>query len=481
MARVIRRRYLGGAAATVGGVLAAACGTPEVRYVEKPVITEKVVTVEKPVVVEKIVEKIVEKPAMAAGPKTIIFDTDWCPSGPRAEVTNRGVDAFMAKHPNVKVDIRCEAGRETAGSGSVFARSAVLIAADDMGDMFLWAGYVFVYWAKRGLFQDITPFMAQYKVTLDDYIHVPQHEVWPYPNGKIWGWPFQSGASDYLYNKSVLDRHGIEPSDDWTWDDVVEVAKQVQDPANNIWGMAPPSELTLMYQIGGQKGTDNGEYYLYDSPVGHQAMQFRYDLFHKHQLAPTPQAASEMGDRRPSSSKGNYVFWMGHPSAAFRKAMEENNFEAQLMRGPKWPANGLRAVSGFDQPHIITKWAGTHDVVAEAAALSAHMAGPETSDFILKYGNTGPTWKATYDSDAYLDSSRWNRNIIMEGFEHRFGDQAQEWWYPMYRARGPVLGQVWNGELSPLDGAREIGRLHKVIAELKTLHPPTNVLQADLG
>ena len=36
MASVIRRRYLGGAAAALGGLLAAACGEIEVRYVQGP-------------------------------------------------------------------------------------------------------------------------------------------------------------------------------------------------------------------------------------------------------------------------------------------------------------------------------------------------------------------------------------------------------------------------------------------------------------
>ena len=36
MAGVIRRKYLGGAAATLGGLLAAACGEPTVRYVGQP-------------------------------------------------------------------------------------------------------------------------------------------------------------------------------------------------------------------------------------------------------------------------------------------------------------------------------------------------------------------------------------------------------------------------------------------------------------
>ena len=253
MARVIRRRYLGGAAVALGGVLAAACGEVEIRYVqgpagpagpagpqgergaagaagakgaagaagqtivvekEKPVVVEKEVVkevvVERPVVVEKVVEKVV---APTAGPKRILFDTDWGPDGPRGEVVKRSLALYQEKRPEVTVDVRFSAGREQAKSGTVFARTAVLIAADDMGDLFLWAAYVFVYWAKRGLFADLTPYFKQFQVTLDDYVSIPQHEVYPYPNGKIFGWPFQVITRDWMYNKSILDRHGIEPNE----------------------------------------------------------------------------------------------------------------------------------------------------------------------------------------------------------------------------------------------------------------------------
>ena len=36
MAGIVRRRYLGGAAAALGGLIAAACGEPTVRYVGQP-------------------------------------------------------------------------------------------------------------------------------------------------------------------------------------------------------------------------------------------------------------------------------------------------------------------------------------------------------------------------------------------------------------------------------------------------------------
>ena len=524
MARVIRRRYLGGAAVALGGVLAAACGEVEIRYVqgpagpagpagaagargtsgaagakgasgaagqtivvekEKPVVVEKVVekvvTVEKPVVITKEVVKevVVEVPVSSSGPKRILFDTDWGPDGPRGEVVKRSLALYKEQRPEVTVDVRFSAGREQAKSGSVFARTAVLIAADDMGDLFLWAAYVFVYWAKRGLFADLTPYLKQFKVAMDDYVSIPQHEIYPYPNGKVFGWPFQVITRDWMYNKSILDRHGIEPNENWTFDDLINAARQVQEPDNNIYGMPAPAwwnHVMTMYQIGGDTGAHNGEYYLFNSPAGIQAGQFWEDIVHKHQVAPTPQVASE---KKLSTAKGNYAFFITYPSAAFRKAVG-TNFEFDFMYAPKWPANGERAVSHQDQAHMVTKWAGTRGVVAESAELAAHLAGPETSDIILTHGNTPPTWKALFDSDRNIPSDTFRRDILMDGFNYRYVHQAHEWWYPMARAWRPVINKVWAGELSYVNAAQEADRLNKLIAGLRTLHPTSDVLQAKI-
>ena len=114
MASVIRRRYLRGAAAALGGLLAAACGEVEVRYVQGPagpagpagaqgeqgttggagakgasgaagqsqtVVQEKVVTVDRPVVVEKVVEKTVEVPGKTIVPKKVFIWTNYYKPG----------------------------------------------------------------------------------------------------------------------------------------------------------------------------------------------------------------------------------------------------------------------------------------------------------------------------------------------------------------------------------------------------------------
>ena len=138
-------------------------------------------------------------------------------------------------------------------------------------------------------------------------------------------------------------------------------------------------------------------------------------------------------------------------------------------------------MSGGDQPHMVTKFAGSRGVLAETAELANVLSGPEVSQIVVEHGNTAPIWKATFDSDANLDSARWNRHIIMDGFNYRFGNQAQEFWYPMYRAWNPIFGKVWSGEVSGLAAAAEANRLNDVIVSLKTLHPTADVLQSKLS
>ena len=147
MASIIRRRYLAGGAAALGGLLAAACGEIEVRYVQGPpgpagaagtqgergatgatgttgsagaagqtqtIVQEKVVTVEveKPVVVEKVVdrpvvvEKVVEK-VVAPPPPLIVgqlnaFTGSLSYFGP----AHRNAAALAADHVNRAGGIR---------------------------------------------------------------------------------------------------------------------------------------------------------------------------------------------------------------------------------------------------------------------------------------------------------------------------------------------------------------------------------------
>ena len=265
MTAVIRRQYLGGAAATLGGLLAAACGEPEVKYVEK------------------IVEKIVEKPAPAAEPKTVIFDTDWL-EGVRGDIINQSLEEWAGLYPHVTIDKRNIQNPE----GGIVPKVTTLMAADDMGDLMLWAGFFFTYWAKRGIFADISPYLKQFKLSLDDYFYIPEHVIY---EGRTYGWPFQGGPKDFMYNKSLFQKHGVpEPDDTWTWDTVVEVGKKLTSPEENVyalWDHRWYMVETLMYAIGDGPRTKDNTQWVLDGPVGVEAITFLHDLIFRHQIVPS--------------------------------------------------------------------------------------------------------------------------------------------------------------------------------------------------
>lgn len=56
-------------------------------------------------------------------------------------------------------------------------------------------------------------------------------------SGEFYGLPFKQELWNVYYNKDLFDRAGVPyPTAPWTWDDFVETAKKVTDPANGIYG-----------------------------------------------------------------------------------------------------------------------------------------------------------------------------------------------------------------------------------------------------
>ncbi|MBI3969690.1 MAG: extracellular solute-binding protein [Chloroflexi bacterium] len=46
--------------------------------------------------------------------------------------------------------------------------------------------------------------------------------------------PFQSGGEAFLYNKALFDAKGVKhPHKNWTYDDLLDACRKLNDPANN--------------------------------------------------------------------------------------------------------------------------------------------------------------------------------------------------------------------------------------------------------
>ena len=155
MAGIIRRRYLGGAAAAVGGLLAAACGEVEVRYVQGPTgpagaagprgsqgatggtgaagaagaagqaqtfVQEKVVTVEK--IVDTSQGILQSKNPVTISWTTFRAKSEW---GPLMQ------NSFREKFPHITVDLRHlqDIKAPAEGQHGNYPKMWALVAAED--------------------------------------------------------------------------------------------------------------------------------------------------------------------------------------------------------------------------------------------------------------------------------------------------------------------------------------------------------------
>lgn len=90
--------------------------------------------------------------------------------------------------------------------------------------------------AGRGAFLDITDAIAASSaINADNYFKGPLNSVsW---EGKLFGVPKATNTIALYYNKDLYKKAGIENPPE-TWDQLVETARKLTDPANNVYGLA---------------------------------------------------------------------------------------------------------------------------------------------------------------------------------------------------------------------------------------------------
>ncbi len=158
--------------------------------------------------------------APAAGEQVTITWGFW--GSPEEKASHERVAAaFMQAHPEIKVEIWHQPWEE------YFTKLKTLWASGDPATipdvLFLWPTPSY---AATGVLEDLTPYIEQSNYNLNDY--------WPALlesasyDGKIYGFPRDIGLEVLYYNKTIFDEVGVSyPTDDWTWNDLLEAAQKL--------------------------------------------------------------------------------------------------------------------------------------------------------------------------------------------------------------------------------------------------------------
>ncbi len=129
-------------------------------------------------------------------------------------------DAFMAKNPNIKVEI------VTAPWDDYNTKLKTLIASGtDVYDIFFY-GFNVEDLVRQGAIEDLDPWAAKTGYKLDDY--------WPgildrtTVDGKVYGLVRDADASVLYYRKDIFDEASVAyPTDKWTWADLKAAAEKL--------------------------------------------------------------------------------------------------------------------------------------------------------------------------------------------------------------------------------------------------------------
>ncbi|UVI27522.1 ABC transporter substrate-binding protein [Paenibacillus spongiae] len=140
-------------------------------------------------------------------------------------------DAFTAANPNIEVEI------VNIADAAMIDTLTQAVAANDPIDLF-WSN-TFMAPVLQGFAEDLTPYIDS-DPDFKNYEFSPGRlEQFQYKGSQ---YALSRGNDSFLiyYNKDLMNKYGLTPpSNEWTVQDMIDMAKKATNPAEKNWGFAP--------------------------------------------------------------------------------------------------------------------------------------------------------------------------------------------------------------------------------------------------
>ena len=264
------------------------------------------------------------------------------------------IPLFQAKFPNIKVIDEGFTGED------FYTKVTVLNAGGSLGDaMWTSVGGGGIYnVAAQKMITPVDPFVAKEKFDLSQYYKGTIDGL--KRDGKLYGLPFKShpGYAILYYNQTLLEQKGASvPDKAWNLDRLLDAAKRVGGAGTDTFGYFPhtshKSILAFTRAHGGELVDPEGKKSLLNSQQAITAVNWMYETFHKHNVAPVPPL--------PQGGEGT-MFTTGklamHRSGTFFQNTAVNQVKDQFKWNaiihPKGPANVGGSDYEIDAYSIIT-------------------------------------------------------------------------------------------------------------------------------
>lgn len=340
--------------------------------------------------------------------------------------TKLAVDAFMAAHPNITVNI---VGIPWTAEGDTKLETA-LASGQDI-NVFRVTSPNLPRYAKQGVLSAIEPYLtdedrADFYESGFDVARV---------DGEVWAWPLWVTAISIFANTELFEERGVElPSmeDPWTYDEFVEAAKQLtwtRDDGTEQYGFTSSSKwgaveyYPLMYIDGGRILSADGKTFVQNQPEGVSAMQKVADLALVHKVTPPDfGTVDQAGVRSQFSERRSVAMLMSTPG--FLPDLQGMDFPLAVLPPPIGDSGTLVTNGAFGLFAVVD----VEDDAAEAAGheLAKYLTGAQVAEDV-------PGWQLApglrRSNTAYATDEQ--RQVIADLVE-----------YGVYEAPVPVSNEI---------------------------------------
>ncbi|WP_243065010.1 sugar ABC transporter substrate-binding protein [Humibacter sp. RRB41] len=152
-------------------------------------------------------------------------------------------DAYMKKYPKRKVEVRA-----STDDGAKYAQQlATARISGQLPDVFFNVDYLADTLAKANVPLDLASGIKDGKLgslRIKDFAAPFVGQYRPISNpDEVTGLPVSADSVGLYWNKTLFDKYGVTeyPKADWTWDDMLRVAKEIQDKSGGkVYGLGSP-------------------------------------------------------------------------------------------------------------------------------------------------------------------------------------------------------------------------------------------------
>jgi multiple sugar transport system substrate-binding protein len=355
------------------------------------------------------------------------------------EVYDAAIARFNDKYSNVKVENKFS---QVVNWGDYINKIQASIAAGDAPDVINIATEGVEYGLDRDLYQSLSNYIDQdqsVQALIDDVSpallegFTKDDETYLLPNN--WN------TMLVYYNAKILDAAGIErPSEDWTWDDFLEVARQTTSGAggDKVYGFSIPTYtfayMPWIYTNGGSTASEDLTEPTLDDEATVEAIQFIADLVFKEQVAPNP-----TGGDPTSLFLAGKVAMTAAPANLAATLAENKGFEYDVLPMPANETNtNVFGAAGF------AMYRGSQDKDL-AWELLKELASQETQQAWADSGTSNPTTLTAQQSEAFT-ASKPHPELFYNQIDHAKPVAAPSFFSSLDAAFQNAMTSIYAGE-----------------------------------